>query len=113
MTPYLSVITPAYNEARNITGTLSAMRTWLDAQAWTYEVIVSADGTDGPREAAAAFAPGDPRFSVIGAPQRGGKGKGVRDGVSRATGEIIGFIDADYKTPIDEIDKLLPFLRGI
>lgn len=109
--PYLSVIVPAYNEAKNITATLSAMRTWLDTQPWTYEVIVSADGTDGTREAAAAFAPGDAGFSVIGTPQRGGKGKGVRDGISRASGEIIGFIDADYKTPIDELDKLLPFLR--
>jgi dolichyl-phosphate beta-glucosyltransferase len=30
-----------------------------------------------------------------------------------ATGEIVGFADADYKTPIDEIDKVLPwFDRG-
>jgi dolichyl-phosphate beta-glucosyltransferase len=111
MAPYLSVIVPAYNEAKNIIGTLSAMRGYLDAQTWTYEVIVAADGSDGTREAAAGFAPHDPRYSVIGTPQRGGKGKGVRDGVSRAAGEIIGFIDADYKTPMDEFEKLLPFLR--
>jgi dolichyl-phosphate beta-glucosyltransferase len=27
-----------------------------------------------------------------------------------ATGEVVGFVDADYKTPIEELDKLLPWL---
>jgi len=111
MPPFLSIVVPAYNEAGNISRTLTQMRGYLDRQPWSYEVIVAADGTDGTREAAAAFAPDDARYSVIGTAQRGGKGKGVRDGVSRATGQIIGFIDADYKTPIDEVDRLLPFLR--
>jgi dolichyl-phosphate beta-glucosyltransferase len=48
--------------------------------------------------------------AVIGGPQRGGKGKGIRDGVALGRGRIIGFVDADYKTPIDEIEKLLPWL---
>jgi dolichyl-phosphate beta-glucosyltransferase len=111
MPVYLSIVVPAYNEVGTISRTLTEMRSYLDRQDWSYEVIVAADGTDGTREAAAAFAPADPRFSVIGTPQRGGKGKGVRNGVNQAAGQIIGFIDADYKTPIDEIEKLLPFLR--
>jgi glycosyltransferase involved in cell wall biosynthesis len=111
--PRLSVIVPAYNEAATIATTLAAMRNHLDAQPWAYEVIVSADGSDGTREIAAAFAPGDTRFQVIGSADRGGKGRGVRAGVLRAAGDLIGFIDADYKTPIEDIDKLLPFLvRG-
>ncbi len=109
--PYLSVVVPAYNEARRIAGTLASMKAFLDRQGYGYEVIVSADGVDGTREAASAFADGDARFHVIGSPERGGKGRGVRNGVLRARGEVIGFIDADYKTPIEEIDKLLPPLR--
>jgi dolichyl-phosphate beta-glucosyltransferase len=55
----------------------------------------------------------DPRVSVIGSAERGGKGRGVRNGVFKASGQIIGFLDADYKTPIDEFEKLRPFLdRG-
>src|SRR5205823_11654230 len=39
--------------------------------------------------------------------------RGIRQAVARARGDIIGFVDADYKTPIDEIEKLLPwFDRG-
>ena len=33
----------------------------------------------------------------------------IRNAVERANGQIIGFIDADYKTPIDEIEKILPW----
>src|SRR5262249_10823595 len=46
-------------------------------------------------------------------PERCGKGKGIRQGVARARGQIIGFADADYKTPIEELAKILPwFERG-
>jgi dolichyl-phosphate beta-glucosyltransferase len=110
MGPELTVVVPAYNEARSIQGTLGAIRAFLDGTGRSYEVIVAADGEDGTREAARALAAGDPRVAVIGGPRRGGKGKGIRDGVALARGRIIGFVDADYKTPIEEMDKLLPWL---
>jgi glycosyltransferase involved in cell wall biosynthesis len=106
--PYLALIVPAYNESASITGTLTAIRDYLDRQTWTWEVIVAADGTDGTRQKAAEFAAMDDRFTAIGSNDRRGKGRGVREGVLRANGELIGFLDADYKTPIDEIEKILP-----
>jgi len=108
--PDISLIVPAYNEVRRIAATLESMRGYLDKQSYSWEIIVSADGTDGTREAAIAWGVGESRLSVIGSPQRLGKGRGVRDGVNRADGKIIGFIDADYKTPVEEIQKILPAL---
>ena len=107
----VSVIVPAYNEVRRIGTTLEQMRAYLDRQGYGYEIIVAADGDDGTREKVAEVAAGDARVSAIGSVRRGGKGKGVREGVLRARGRFIGFIDADYKTPIEELDKLMPFLR--
>jgi dolichyl-phosphate beta-glucosyltransferase len=108
----LTIIVPAYNEAARIRETLHAIRSYLDGTGRSFEVIVSADGEDGTREAAGELAAADPRFQVIGTPRRGGKGKGVREGVARAKGSVIGFVDADYKTSIEEIEKLLPWLSG-
>jgi glycosyltransferase involved in cell wall biosynthesis len=111
--PYLSLILPAYNEARRIRGTLRAVQTYLDEQAFSYEIIVAADGDDGTRELVGEMAACDPRLSVLGSPERGGKGRGIRCGVARARGEIVGFVDADDKTPIEELEKVLPwFDRG-
>jgi glycosyltransferase involved in cell wall biosynthesis len=109
--PYLSVIVPAYNEVASIERTLKAIGQYLDRQPWSYEVIVSADGTDGTREKVAEIAKGDERVSVIGTAERGGKGRGVRNGIFKAAGQVIGFLDADYKTPIEELDKVLPWLQ--
>ena len=108
--PYLSVIVPAYNEVNTIGRTLVAIGSYLDRQGWDYEVIVAADGDDGTREKAGEFAAGNRRVSVIGTAERGGKGRGVRNGVFKASGEVIGFLDADYKTPVEEFEKLRPWL---
>jgi dolichyl-phosphate beta-glucosyltransferase len=110
---YLSLILPAYNEARSIAETLRQVRQYLDAQGYGYEVIVAADGEDGTRELVAGLAGRDDRLSVLGSPGRGGKGRGIRLGVRAARGRVIGFADADNKTPISELEKLLPWLdRG-
>jgi dolichyl-phosphate beta-glucosyltransferase len=111
--PFLSVIVPAYNEGKIIGSTLASMRAYLGRQAYNYEIIVSADGNDGTREQVAELARSDARLSVIGSAQRGGKGRGIANAVARANGKYIGFVDADYKTPIEEIEKVLPwFAQG-
>jgi glycosyltransferase involved in cell wall biosynthesis len=110
--PRLSLVVPAFNEVATIQHTLRAIAAYLEPRGFAYELIVSADGTDGTREAAAALA-GTLPVTVLGAPQRRGKGRGVREGVLAATGDIVGFLDADYKVAIEELEKVLPwFDRG-
>ena len=106
--PRLSLVVPAFNEVATIQHTLRAIRDYLEPRGFRYELIVPADGTDGTREAAAALVSELP-VTVMGEPQRRGKGKGVREGVLAATGDIVGFLDADYKVIIDEIEKILPW----
>jgi glycosyltransferase involved in cell wall biosynthesis len=110
--PYLSLIVPAYNEAKSIGRTLTAVRSYLDGRGVDYEVIVAADGGDGTRELVADLARADGRLSVLGSAERGGKGRGIRLGVARARGRVIGFCDADYKTPIEELEKVLPWVEA-
>jgi dolichyl-phosphate beta-glucosyltransferase len=108
--PYLSLILPAYNEVGRIARTLRAVQNYLDGRALAYEIIVAADGDDGTRELVGEMARHDTRLSVLGEPGRGGKGRGIRQGVARARGRVIGFADADDKTPVEEMEKLLPWL---
>jgi dolichyl-phosphate beta-glucosyltransferase len=109
---YISLILPAYNEAKTIGPTLAAVTDYFRRRACTYQIIVSADGNDGTRERAGEFAAHhDAAVQVIGHPDRCGKGRGIREGVQIARGDIIGFADADNKVPIAEFEKLEPWLN--
>lgn len=108
---YLSVVLPAYNEARSLGPTLAAMRAFLDRQGYSYEIIVAADGDDDSPKIVEALAASWPALKLTAEAGRHGKGHGLRRGMRLATGEIVGFIDADYKTPIDEIENFLPWFH--
>jgi dolichyl-phosphate beta-glucosyltransferase len=110
-TPYLSIIFPAYNEAATIRKTLELAYEYLDAQPFGYELVVVADGDDGTREAARALAEVRPGLIVLGEVARRGKGHGVRTGVRAASGQVIGYVDADNKTPIEEVSRMLPWFE--
>ena len=108
--PVLSLIVPAYNEVRTIQRTLADIQAHLDGRSVRYEIIVAADGTDGTREKVMEIGKADARLTVLGSPERTGKGRGIRLAAARARGDIVGFTDADGKTPAAEMDKLLPWL---
>lgn len=109
--PFLSLIIPAYNEVDSLPRALAAIQGYMNVQPYAYEIIVVADGDDGSRELVATLAAADSRLRVIGSAERGGKGRGIRQGVALARGQLIGFVDADYKTPIEELAKLMPWLE--
>ena len=95
----------------SIVQTIEQVKAYFEQRQYTYEIIVSADGNDGTRELVAEMAKTDAGLKVIGSMERRGKGYGIRQGVALAHGEIIGFVDADNKTPIEEYDKVEPLLR--
>ena len=109
--PHLSLILPAFNEERVIARTLVAAVGYLTRQEYGFEILVGVDGTDGTRAVATQLAREEPRLRVFGQTQRRGKGKAVRDGVELATGELIGFADADDKVPIEALGEVLPWLE--
>lgn len=109
-TPYLTLILPAFNEARTIVSTIERTIQYFENRGYTYQIVVAADGTDGTRERVAEMAQTNASVFVTGHPERMGKGRGVREAAAMATGEIIGYADADYKVPIEEFDKIAPLL---
>ena len=111
MRPSVSLILPAYNEAARIEHTIRQASSYFQLRELPYEIIVSADGNDGTREIASGLISSIPSLKVIGSTERRGKGIGIREAVRLTTGNIVGFADADDKTPIEEFDKFLPLLE--
>jgi dolichyl-phosphate beta-glucosyltransferase len=110
MAPDISLILPAYNEARVIPNTIAEAVAYFTARGLSYEIIVAADGADGTREIVRALAAENPALHAIGTEARGGKGLAIRNAVGMAGGALIGYADADNKVPITELDKFRPVL---
>jgi dolichyl-phosphate beta-glucosyltransferase len=110
--PHISLILPAYNEAHVIQSTVETCAAYFESRGWEYQIIVSADGDDGTREKVRAMIRMNPRIVAIGEVERRGKGRGIREAVEIAQGDIIGYCDADYKVPIEEFEKLEPHLAA-
>lgn len=108
----ISLILPAYNEARRIVNTVNEAVMYFEKQDFDYEIIVAADGDDGTRELVWDMSQANSRLQAIGSVERRGKGYGIRQAVAIARGDIIGFADADNKTPITELDKFLTYFAN-
>ncbi len=107
---HLSVVIPCYNEARNLErGVLEEVNRFLSQQPYRWEVIVVDDGsTDNSRALVESLITDKPGFALYTI-AHGGKPAAVWAGIQAAQGEIVLFTDMDQSTPIQEIDKLLPW----
>lgn len=110
--PFLSVIIPAYNEQSRLPNTLKAVQSYLQAQAYSWEILVVDDGSRD-RTAAEVTAAHllDSRIQLLQYGQNRGKGYAVRYGMTRAKGQYRLFMDADNSTTVDHFEKFLPYLR--
>jgi len=112
ITPRLSVVIPAYNEQDRIERTLTRVVEYLDGRGEPYEILVVSDGsTDATEGIVQRFAQTHPQVKLFAYQPNRGKGYAVRYGILRAQGERILFSDADLATPIEELEKLEPYLE--
>lgn len=108
----LSVVIPAYNEARRLPLTLRRLREWLAAGSARHEIVVVDDGSTDGTSQAAREAGGESLVLLRHEPNRG-KGYAVRRGMLTATGARRLMTDADLSTPIGELPRLMAELdRG-
>jgi dolichyl-phosphate beta-glucosyltransferase len=113
--PHLSIVIPAYNEENRIGRTLTETFDYLDRQNYSSDVIVVNDGsTDHTVDAVRRFeSRAGGRLRLVENPGNRGKGYSVRNGMLKASGDIVLFFDADLATPTSEIVKVIdPIAEG-
>lgn len=92
-------------------GVLDKVEHFLSKKKYSYEVIIVDDGsTDGSVGFVKQFAKDNSNFRIIENPHLG-KGGAVATGILNSRGEYVLFSDMDQATPIEEIDKLLPYFN--
>jgi len=105
----LSVVIPAYNEARRLGPTLDRVSAYLRQRDGEHEVLVVDDGsTDGTASLVAAHPA--PEVRLVSQPENRGKGAALRRGVLESRGRRVLLCDADLSTPIEEVEALAPHL---
>src|SRR6266404_2742686 len=110
MTPKLSIVVPAYNEAARLGGSLRAIIAYLNQQREQSEIIVVDDGSTDKTATVAEENLSDSgavATRVIRYEQNRGKGYAARTGLLAARANIALFSDADLSTPINEAPKLV------
>jgi glycosyltransferase involved in cell wall biosynthesis len=99
----VSVIIPAFNEARSIAQVVADIAKVLDAEPLDYEVLVVDDGsTDGTADLAEVAG-----ATVLRRPYNNGNGAAVKNGIRHADGDIIVLMDGDGQHKAEDIPRLL------
>jgi len=103
----LSIIIPAYNEKRSITGVLEQVM-GQQVPGWKKEIVVVDDGsTDGTRDILRDW---EKKVTVIYQKKNGGKGSAVTAGFRAVHGDVVLIQDADLEySPKDYPALLAPF----
>ena len=108
---FLSVIIPCYNEEENLKrGVLTEVHFYLKKKDFSWEIIISDDGSsDRSKDLIRSQIKSWKNFRLLENPH-GGKPSALWFGIKSAKGEYVLFSDMDQSTPINQLDKLLPFL---
>jgi glycosyltransferase involved in cell wall biosynthesis len=110
MSPEISIVIPAYDEAARLSEPLEQIFRYLRSNNTNAEVIVVDDGSaDGTADVARSVFDANPQIDsrVITYDPNRGKGYAVRTGLKEARANIALITDADLSTPIEEMDKLV------
>ena len=108
--PPLSLVIPAFNEARRLNQNLLELLNYLQNYRPATELIVVDDGSsDRTAEVAEELFSRRPDVAarVLRFPSNRGKGHAVRAGLLAAQAPIALFSDADLSTPISELPKIV------
>ncbi len=114
----LSLIIPAYNEEKRILIPLNSFYDFFHKKLGKeFEIIVVPNNCkDNTLGVVKEFAKNKDNIKVLNIPGYSGKGGAVIEGFRLATGDLIGFADADESTSVHEFNKLynnIGFFDGI
>lgn len=111
--PDLSLVVPVFNEEENLPPLAAEIRTALDAEGISYEVLFVDDGsTDASPAVLRALAAADPRLRVVRLGRNAGQSAALEAGFRHARGAVVVTLDADLQNDPADIPRLLAALPG-
>jgi glycosyltransferase involved in cell wall biosynthesis len=113
MEPVVSIVAPAYNEARNLAAFLAAITPVLDGLGEPWEIVFVDDGSrDDTLGLLLAARAQDSRLKVVGLARNFGKDVALSAGLAHARGRAVIPIDCDLQHPPGLIPELVAKWRA-
>ena len=110
--PKISIIIPAYNEAKRIRKTLGEyVRYYAENYPEDFELLIVLNGcTDNTEEIVREFAQQNDRVKYFVYDGAIGKGGAITKGLEQAKGKLVGYTDADNSTRPEVLHRLIAAL---
>lgn len=110
--PYISFVIPLYNEAEAIPQLVDWIRSVMEREAYSFEIIFVDDGSnDGSWDRIEEAAEADQRIRSIRFRRNNGKSAGLNSGFILARGSIVITMDADLQDSPEEVSGLVRMIE--
>ncbi len=104
----VSIVLPAYNEAKRLRKAVQEVAKAADKIGYDYEIIIAEDGsTDGTDKIAAELAKEKENVVHLHSDERLGRGKALMNAFSKASGDIVVYMDVDLATDLKHLKELV------
>jgi glycosyltransferase involved in cell wall biosynthesis len=111
--PVISMVAPAYNEARNLPGFIAALVPVLESIGEPWEIVFVDDGSrDDTIGCLLAARAQEPRIKIVGLARNFGKDVALTAGLRHARGRAVIPIDCDGQHPPELIRELVARWRA-
>jgi dolichyl-phosphate beta-glucosyltransferase len=108
----ISIVIPAYNEAERIGPTVETIHNYFSKKHQSFDILVINDGSkDNTTNIVLDCAKRIRNVKLLDSSINQGKGSSVRKGMIHAAHDLILLTDADLSTPIEEFEKLVPWIQ--
>lgn len=111
----ISIFIPFYNEEKRLANSLEVVYSYLSSKfpPDQFELLLVNDGSrDRSLEIARSFLEEHPGVRLVShEPPNLGKGHAVRAGMLAAKGDWVCFLDTDLATPMEELEKFMPYFK--
>lgn len=109
----LTIIIPVFNGGRFFKESLKNLEVWLKKHNNRFELIVVNDGSsDNTLRVLENFKKQIPNYLILDLKENRGKGFAIKEGMKRASGDYIGFTDADLPYGLEVFDQMLNVMRA-
>ncbi|MFD1177356.1 glycosyltransferase [Paenibacillus puldeungensis] len=107
------MISPVYNDERNIHDLYSGIKEALKDKIESYEIVLVNDGSrDGSTRLLNELAQSDKTVKVIHFDKSYGKTAAIWAGIKNSCGELIALMDADLQSDPRDILKMMSFIQN-